>query len=393
MAPIYAHIGAMKTGTTFIQLLLLMNRAALAEAGFHLPSDWRGRSLEGARRKPRPGDAQRREELLAELREHTGQTSLLSRETLSCLGRDRAHDLIAQLPTDDFHAVLTVRDANATLPAQWQTMCRNQSRVPWRRFASDVDAWLENGRASRSTQVFQRTQDVGRMLDVWASMLGSGHVHVVTVPPPGSDPFLLWRRFAEAIGIDHSVLTTRDVPRNPTLGWPSCELLRRLNVQIRDVDKDRYNRVVRAVVAHALAGRVAEEPPIWVGGRVREIAGRWNRQNRDAIIAARVPIVGSLDDLPDTATGERADDDVASPADDQLLAAAATARDALRRLEIALVDDGPLDAALPTTTQADHWEGQPDPIDAAVLELANRVRRCVEVDPGRRRLDPYVGLS
>jgi len=165
-------------------------------------------------------------------------------------------------------------------------------------------------------------------------------------------------------------------------------------VQIRDVDKNRYDRVVRAVVAHALAGRVAKEPPIWVGGRVREIAGRWNRQNRDAIIAARVPIVGSLDDLPDAATVVGADDDVAAPADEQLLAAAASARDALRRLESALVDGGPLDAPLPAPTQADHWERQrPDPIDAAVLELAARVRRCVEVDPGRRRLDPYVGLS
>lgn len=393
-APVYAHIGAMKTGTTFIQLLLEANREPLAEAGFCVPAEVRAlRSLEGARKLPEREDPERRAAMLAEVGSHTGRASLLSWEFLSFAARERAERVVSQLPTDDVHVVLTVRDAAATLPGQWQTMCRNRTKVPWSRFVEGVAASLESGGGKQSARVFRRSQDVARMLDVWVPLLGADRVHVVTVPPRGSDPLLLWRRFAEVIGADPEVLATTDVPRNPTLGWPSSELLRRLNLRVRDqISRTHYHRVVRAVVARALESRVAEEPPIRVDGRALQVAARWNHRVREAIVRHEVPVVGSLDELPDRPSSGAAE--VVPPTREELLAAAATARDALVRLELALTEGRrALRRALIEPTPVTRWSATGQPLRAAVQELAELVQRCAELDdPDRGRLDHLVGL-
>ena len=384
---VYLHIGAMKTGTTFLQHLLNAHREPLTAAGFGLPT----RPAYWLRQVNRSADPDAGDGLVRAVVEHPGP-SIVSWEFLSFADRGRAERLLARLDGAEAEVVLTIRDAARTLPAQWQTKCRNGGTMGWQRFLEDVDGLLESGRPSKSARVFRRSQDIGRMLDVWVPLLGPERVHVVTVPPKGSDPMLLWRRFADVVGADPALTAPDDVPSNPTLGWPSSELLRRLNTTLgKRIDKDQYQRVVRGVVARLLERRVPEEPGIQLTPLARSLAARWNAATREAVLAAGVPVVGTLEDLPDTADGEP-DADVTPPRRPELLAAATTARDGLLRLEALLVDGRKAADAVTETTSPGHWGGD-RPVRAAVAELADRVVRCAELDTRKGRLGSLTGFG
>src|SRR5690242_16290235 len=181
---IYLHIGAMKTGTTFLQDLMQANRAELAEAGFLFPGErWAEQSLAvqdvlgfGAK-DPRVTAATRGRwaAMSSEMLQHRGKASILSMEFLSFADSEAAARVLATMEEAEVHVVLTVRDAARTIPAQWQTVCRNGGKVPYRRFVYGVRAALDPGQGSggRPAQMFQRTQGVARMLDVWVPLVGN----------------------------------------------------------------------------------------------------------------------------------------------------------------------------------------------------------------------------
>src|SRR6476619_6799928 len=114
---IYLHIGAMKTGTTFLQDLMQANRAELADAGFLFPGErWADQSLAvqdvlgfGAD-DPRALAATRGRwaAMAAEMLAHRG-ASILSMEFLSFADTDAAARVLASLEEADVHVVVTVR--------------------------------------------------------------------------------------------------------------------------------------------------------------------------------------------------------------------------------------------------------------------------------------------
>lgn len=363
------HIGAMKTGTTFLQQLLADHREALDERGFAVPRN-QALALRGVLTGTPGADAAARrdrvaDEFLRRLQEYDGRASIVSWEFLSFLDRAQASALVAALP-GDVEVVLTVRDAARTLPAQWQTTCRNGTTLPWPAFGRGVGAWLDHGRDTRPARLFRRTQGIPQMLDVWTDVVGRERLRVVTVPRSGSDPLLLWRRFAEVSGIDQDLPVDPDVRRNPSLGHPSCELLRRINVALAAAEEATGKgppgcaQVIRAVVAPDLETRAGSEPPVRLDRRGREVAAAWNRMVRDAIVASGVAVVGDLDDLPVDPSADAVD--VHRPRPPELLAAAATAR-------AGLLDLGATPAPAP-----------PDDVDTAVQQLAAMIRETAGTD-------------
>ncbi|RHW28706.1 hypothetical protein D0Z08_02315 [Nocardioides immobilis] len=358
------HIGAMKTGTTFLQQLLADHRTALAEHGFRVPRDQalalRG-VLDGT---PGPDATTRRDRVagrfLREVQEYDGRGSVVSWEFLSFLDPSQARRLLDALAGVEVDVVLTVRDAARTMPAQWQTTCRNGTTLPWPRFARGIGAWLDEGRDNRAARLFRRTQGVSQMLDVWTGAVGRDRVRVVTVPRSGADPLLLWRRFAEATGIDSDLAVDPDVRRNPSLGHPSCELLRLINVVLAGTAPAGSEQVIRAVVAPDLETRAGSEPPVRLDRRGREVAAAWNGLVRDAVTSAGVAVIGDLDDLPVAPPPDAEDAHRPSPA--ELLAAAETARAGLLGL-----------GATPAAST-------PTDFDGAVDELAAMIREVAGVD-------------
>ena len=136
---IYLHIGAMKTGTTFVQQKLIANRDSLDRAGVLFPGPrWsqQVRAVQEAVRLDR-SDPRIREEargawqaMADEMLGHRG-TSILSMEFLSFARPRQARRVIESLAGADVDVVLTVRDISAIIPAQWQTSVHNGSQVAW----------------------------------------------------------------------------------------------------------------------------------------------------------------------------------------------------------------------------------------------------------------------
>jgi hypothetical protein len=358
------HIGAMKTGTTFLQQLLADHRSVLEQHGFQVPRNQGAglRSILAGAHEPGSTGRQARmaSGLLDALRAHDGRTTLLSWEFLSFLDRSAARRLLAILG-GEVDVVLGVRDAARTMPAQWQTRCRNGSTVPFPRFVASIGTWLDGGRTSHAARVFERTQGAPRMLDVWTEVVGADRLRVVTVPHASGDPLLLWRRFAEAAGVDPAVPVGAGVRYNPSLGYPSCELLRRINEEIGPEAPDDWGRVVRAVVAPDLEGLAATEPRVRLDPSGLAVAAAWNERTVAAIRQHGLRVIGDLDhDLP---TRPPADPDpVPPPTDEELLEAAATARASLMGLGATPAADRPTDVA------------------AAARELATMIREVAGTD-------------
>ncbi|HSV41036.1 MAG TPA: hypothetical protein VLI04_19905 [Nocardioidaceae bacterium] len=338
---VFLHIGAMKTGTTYLQQLMLQNQASLLEAGVVFPTGpggWR-LQVEAVRDVMgtligTPTAANRRawasvhEQIFA----HDG-TSVLSMEFMSFCDRERAGKFVRRLEGADVRVILGLRDASRLVPAVWQEGARNYGVRPWPRFVAELTA-AEPDRSTRAWKRFLRVQDAPRMLDAWLAHLPAEKVHVLTVPRPGAAPDLLWRRFADIVGIDAAAVAELPTPANESLGHASAELARRVNLAIGE---DRTPLVHKASVSvmskGVLAGRQRLEAPVRGDAAVREFGARWNAHVRDAVLRSGVSVSGDLDDLPVLPAPPPDDgpDVLSNPTVDEMLDAAAYAIVRLRR--------------------------------------------------------------
>ena len=169
-------------------------------------------------------------------------------------------------------------------------------------------------------------------------------MHVITVPPRGSERALLWQRFAHVVGVDPKVASLDRILTNPSLGLASTELLRLLNVELGKVRQMDYRGVVKGPLARLiLAGRAHLEAPVRLNRRGAALAARWNGVVLDSVAAHQVPLVGSADDLPTTPAPETLGP-LPAPTEGELLSAAATARAGLIALrdELAADDRDPI---------------------------------------------------
>src|SRR3954469_8525184 len=133
-AQVFLHVGAMKTGTTYLQQLVFANRDRLREAGLGAPGEIWPRQVRGVQdvlRLNRLDAHIRRDargawhELVDEMRGDPGLRWLVSMEFLSFAERLGVRRVMRSLSWADVSVILTVRDMAATLPSQWQTMGHN----------------------------------------------------------------------------------------------------------------------------------------------------------------------------------------------------------------------------------------------------------------------------
>ncbi len=389
------HIGTMKSGTTYLQGLLWSNRVALREAGVLVPGRrdhdqgyaardvLHGETIADPAMRARTAGAWAG--LTAEMLSFPGR-SIFSMEFLSFADEERVGHVVASLAAADVQVILTVRDALRTLPAQWQTMCRTGRAIPWPRFAASVGAAVASDRyVGPAAHAFRRTQHVPRMLAAWRAWVPADRLHVVTVPPSESDPRLLWRRFASVVGVDPDLAVAPPVSRNPSLGYPSADLMRRINLRLGETNQFDYNQTLKSHLAPALEQRAALEARTPLDLATHRLASRWNHIVRDAVVRSGAQVVGDLDELPVLLSPARIAGAVPvldPPSREELLAAAAPARDTLVKLierrvrsfeasgSRAPAAPEPLDLRMSGPTRPDRWDGTDRPVRAAVTELA-----------------------
>lgn len=307
----FLHIGAMKTGTTYLQTLLQGNRKRLREHGFLLPGK-QGDFTRGARDVLgiTGNDEALRERvegiwqaLTDEMRTWDGDASLYSMEFLSFANTRKAKRILRSLHGVDVHVVLTVRDSLGAVPAQWQSYSRNRGSVSWPDFAIEV----REGTDGPALRTFRRAQDVIRMLDVWTPLVPKDRFHVVTVPPSPAPRELLWERFAGVVGVEPAVVRTDKVRSNPSLGYASSDLLRRVNPALAGVRLSAYQKVVRYAGREVLAPRREAEPKHRLDEATAAFASAWNGDVREHLVRGGVHVVGDLEDLPTVADPARLD--------------------------------------------------------------------------------------
>lgn len=294
------HIGAMKSGTSFIQGVLSTNRDLLESRGVLFPGRrWRNqvsavRDLSergGPGQEPLADDGPWRQ--LAAQVNAWDRTAVISMEFLGPRNTAKINEVVRSFPGSRVEAILTVRDFARTVPAMWQESMQNSGTATWEEYLDAVRTENTKTKHGRSFWRHQSTSGVARR---WSSVLGKDCFTVVTVPPASAPPSQLWYRFAEAAGLEPDGFDLR-VPRNPSVGAASALVMRALNERLAGDPFPRqvYSRFVKHGLAKSgLAHRqtpdrmfALDEP--WVGKLGRREVARLRKLD--------LRLIGSFDDL------------------------------------------------------------------------------------------------
>jgi hypothetical protein len=288
---VYFHVGAPKTGTTYLQQVLFQNRKALAGNGVLYPYARFGDSFrsavdfvgEGWGSKPARSFAGSWNEVATRAREWTGSTVIASNELLGGATVDRVAARLQELGPAEVHVVFTARDLARQLVSDWQEHVKHKHTVPLEQFVGDL---VEHGFDAPEPfgQMFWGLHDPVHVLGRWAPVVPPENVHVVTVPQPGAPADTLWRRFCAVTGVDPEAYKTSVRRANRSMGVAETELLRRMNADLRSLRDDLYSTLVRVHLAErVLGGRSARLtlPPQYLPW-VTERSTKMVRDLRDA---------------------------------------------------------------------------------------------------------------
>jgi hypothetical protein len=191
----------------------------------------------------------------------------------------------------DVQVVFTARDMARQLPAAWQEWLKNRSTTTYAEFLAAVCR-----PEIEETPRFWGLHDVPGILEHWAAAVSADHVHLITVPPPGADRTLLWRRFADVLGLDPDGYDLETAGANSSLGAAEAAVLRRVNLELGDsLSQPQYNRRVKFGLAPALAARSG--PRIELPTEAYEWAVRWAKDAVQRLSAGGYHVVGDLDEL------------------------------------------------------------------------------------------------
>ncbi|MDO9458295.1 hypothetical protein [Nocardioides sp.] len=327
------HVGAPKSGTTYLQSRLQQNHEALLAHGVLVPQAsveegsatlmfraaldltgirlWRGRDYADGRW----------DRLVAATAAHDG-TTLISDEAFVRADDAAVARAVRELSAEaELHVVWTARDLGRAL----------------------VSTWLENlkhGRAETYADLLERARtgtvlrqfEIDTVLGRWLDALGDpARVHLVTLPPEGGDRSLLWTRFLEVAGVDPTWVPAEARQANDSIGLPEAQFLRALNEQVGGAAErgGRLHGAVRdVVVGRGLAPRSSTKVRLdprhepWVVART-EVWVDWVR-------ASGIDVTGDLADLTVARLdpADWVDPDVLQP---DALAAADAALDVVRR--------------------------------------------------------------
>ncbi|MFI7077540.1 hypothetical protein ACIBO1_09620 [Micromonospora sp. NPDC049903] len=294
---VYVHIGAPKTGSTFVQNVLWSNQNVLRKAGILLPGsavahDQAMADLRAAHW--RDAEVYWTWDRLAEKARRWSGDVIISNEGLGAATGAQAARAVESLQPAEVHVIAAGRDLWRTFPSTWQQSIR--ARSTWR-----FDAFLRAVEAGRF-DTFWDNYTAPRMLRRWGDLVPAQQRHLVVVPPPGAPRDLLWRRFAGVLGIPDGLCELTAPTSNPSLGAAESEVLRRVNQALGDRYPLRtpYQKVVQRHLVDAVLKERADTLRFGVGldraGWVCDLAEQQIAEIRDYPCT----VVGDLDELRPT---------------------------------------------------------------------------------------------
>lgn len=281
------HVGAMKSGTTFIQSRLFANKDLLRERGILVPGrEWVNQVY--AVKHLLAGEGPMWDKHAAAVSRHPG-TSVISMEFLGPV-RPVVARRVAESITVPIEVVISARDLNRSIAAMWQETLQNGRTWTWPDYLRGIEDYRPGHRDPRAPvphagKTFWRQQNLVRLARTWGDVVGHDRVTVLTVPPPGGPRELLWERFASVLGTDPSGFTPAPL-QNESLGAASALVMRRLN-ELLDADDLPFPRGTAfrkgLLSKQLLASRKAQEPSIGLPVKpwVREHAAEMVAQLQD----------------------------------------------------------------------------------------------------------------
>lgn len=299
---IFFHVGAPKTGTTYLQNVLFQNRDVLASNGVLYPyadtgqsfrsmQDFRGAGWGGLRATDFQGEW---DEVATRVREWQGDTVILSNELLGGSAPERIHKGVKSVQPADVHIVFSARDLARQLVSDWQEHIKHQHTVTLEKFVDDLIEFGHDAPAPFG-ELFWGMHDATYVLNRWSEVVPAQNIHVVTVPQRGAPRDTLWRRFCAVTGLDPDAYNTETDELNASMGVAETELVRRMNFEVRGMPHETYDPLVRKLLAEEILG--GQSPKLvlpmgrmaWVTERSEKLIGE--------LAAAGYRIEGDLNDL------------------------------------------------------------------------------------------------
>lgn len=301
---VYLHVGAPKTGTTYLQSVLWKNRDALAangvlyplqQPGEHFPAALDLRQMRwGGGWNPRWDGAWER--IAQRVRAWSGKVAVISNELLGGATTRQVRRAVASVQPAEVHVVFTARDLARQLPSDWQEHIKHRHTVTFDQFVGDlldygIDAPHPFG------EMFWGLHDASRVLDTWSSWVPPRWVHIVTLPQAGAPQGLLWQRFADVIGLDPTRCDTDVAKTNTSMGAVETELVRRLNLNLGHRLGGHYDPLMRVSLAENLLGARPNKAAITLPGKYHDRVVEYSTTMVSDLRAAGYNVVGDLDEL------------------------------------------------------------------------------------------------
>ncbi|MGA9345004.1 MAG: hypothetical protein WBV37_07890 [Nocardioidaceae bacterium] len=299
---VFFHIGAPKTGTTYLQHVLLQNQEALAAASVLYPYDDHGQSFRSMQDFRGAGwGSQRATAFKGEWKtvadraaQWSGSTVIVSNELLGGASPDRIAAGVASVGPAEVHVIFSARDFARQLVSDWQEHIKHKHQVTLETFVDDLinlgfDAPAPFG------EMFWGMHDAAYVLERWSAVVPAQRIHVVTLPPPGAPKDTLWRRFCQVTGLEADAYDAVTSSSNPSMGVAETELVRRMNADVQGMPPENYDPLVRVLLAEQVLGGQSPKlllPPgrfDWVMERSRRLVSE--------LEAAGYPVVGDLQEL------------------------------------------------------------------------------------------------
>lgn len=246
---VYLHVGAPRTGSSYLHRRLVANREQLTRHGVHVPVAGGQTAVDDLlERRDCPADVAGQWDQLARATRRLDGTAIISNDALAGARPEQARRALESFPGAEAHLVYVVRDLARQLPAEWQESLKRGRSWTYARF---LERTVE--RRGAAARHFWRSQDVSDVLRRWTAGLPPEQVHVIVAPAGDPTPQQRWALYSAALGIDPSWAPTDVNAVSPPLSVSEAGALRALNRRLQSVDHDATER--RALLRAALTAR------------------------------------------------------------------------------------------------------------------------------------------
>ncbi len=300
---VFLHVGAPKTGTTYLQDRLGLNARSLAEHGVHVPTrsplvspglfhfraalDLLGQDWGGA-----PGHAEGSWDVLVRRVRAASGTVVISHEILAPARAEAVARARRDLTSDgsELHVIYTARDLGRQVPAAWQESIKQGRTWSYRTFVR---------RLRKGKPWFSRAFDLPAVLGAWSQGLPPAQVHLVTVPPSGTPGDQLWARFCTVVGMDPAWAPVASDKRNASLGGAETQVVRKLNQALgREARRGPdYDYLIRTLLSEDALVSGKASAPVQLPPRLSDWAQTETRRWCAWVEAAGIDVVGDLAEL------------------------------------------------------------------------------------------------